>query len=209
MTKNEIKEIIKQVMAEETEYQQLFKTMLDRTGKDINSMSDEEKKKFFTAVDKAYKAKSEGRLIDSKKKELNEGWELLGNPVIAHIAVSLIGLLFTYIGGKVYGLITKKEYEEAVKYCIDELVKDDDFIKKAGQIIAKSDKIDKATAEKIVYLPAVKSLTKRYVKTFGITAAGSETLSQSWLEMELRDMIVKAWNTGDVKNSIINKIKKI
>ena len=36
--------------------------MLDKTGKDINSMSDEEKKKFFTAVDKAYKAKTEGKL---------------------------------------------------------------------------------------------------------------------------------------------------
>jgi hypothetical protein len=68
MTKAEIKEIAKQVYKEEQDYQQMFKTMLDRSGKDINSMSDEEKKKFFNAVDKAYKAKSEGRLIDSKKK---------------------------------------------------------------------------------------------------------------------------------------------
>ena len=68
MTKAEIKEIAKQVYKEEQDYQQMFKTMLDRSGKDINSMSDDEKKKFFTAVDKAYKAKSEGRLIDSKKK---------------------------------------------------------------------------------------------------------------------------------------------
>jgi len=73
MNKNKIKEIVKQVMAEETEYQQLFKTMLDKSGKDINSMSDEDKKKFFSAVDKAYKAKSEGKLtgynesVDKKK----------------------------------------------------------------------------------------------------------------------------------------------
>jgi len=67
MDKNTIRELIKQVIAEETEYKQLFKQMLDRTGKDINSMSDEEKKKFFSAVDKAYQAKSEGRLIDSKQ----------------------------------------------------------------------------------------------------------------------------------------------
>ena len=57
MTKAEIKEIAKQVWKEEQDYQQLFKTMLAKSGKDINSMSDEEKKKFFTAVDKAYKAK--------------------------------------------------------------------------------------------------------------------------------------------------------
>ena len=68
MTKNEIKEIIKQVLKEEEDYQKLFKTMLSKSGKDINSMSDDEKKKFFNAVDKAYKAKSEGKLYENKKK---------------------------------------------------------------------------------------------------------------------------------------------
>jgi hypothetical protein len=58
----QLKELVKQVVKEEGEYQKLFKTMLDKSGKDVNSMSDDEKKKFFTAVDKAYKAKSEGRL---------------------------------------------------------------------------------------------------------------------------------------------------
>jgi hypothetical protein len=36
--------------------------MLDKVGKSITDMSDDEKKKFFNAVDTAYKAKSEGRL---------------------------------------------------------------------------------------------------------------------------------------------------
>ena len=39
MNKAELKELIKQVITEETEYQKLFKTMLDRSGKDINSIS--------------------------------------------------------------------------------------------------------------------------------------------------------------------------
>jgi NCAIR mutase (PurE)-related protein len=58
----QLKELVKQVVKEENDYQQLFKTMLDKSGKDIGSMSDDEKKKFFNAVDKAYKAKTEGRL---------------------------------------------------------------------------------------------------------------------------------------------------
>jgi uncharacterized membrane-anchored protein YhcB (DUF1043 family) len=62
MKVKQLKELVKQVVKEEQDYQQLFKHMLDKTGKDINSMSDDEKKKFFNAVDKAYKAKSEGRL---------------------------------------------------------------------------------------------------------------------------------------------------
>ena len=59
---SQLKEIVKKVVSEETEYQQLFMHMLDKTGKDIGSMSDDETTKFFNAVDRAYKAKSEGKL---------------------------------------------------------------------------------------------------------------------------------------------------
>lgn len=62
MKLDQLKELVRQVVREEQDYQELFKAMLTKTGKDINSMSDDEKKKFFNAVDKAYKAKSEGRL---------------------------------------------------------------------------------------------------------------------------------------------------
>jgi hypothetical protein len=47
--------------------------MLDKSSKDIPSMSDDEKKKFFNAVDTAYKAKSEGRLTGYNEAELTAG----------------------------------------------------------------------------------------------------------------------------------------
>jgi hypothetical protein len=62
MKLHQLKELVKQVVREEEDYQQLFKHMLDKSGKSIPSMSDDDKKKFFNAVDTAYKAKSEGRL---------------------------------------------------------------------------------------------------------------------------------------------------
>ncbi len=62
MKANQLRELIRQVVREENDYQELFKTMLDKTGKSIASMSDTEKKAFFNAVDKAATAKSEGRL---------------------------------------------------------------------------------------------------------------------------------------------------
>ena len=73
MNLSQLKELVKQVVKEENDYQQLFKHMLDKTGKDINSMSDEDKKKFFNAVDTAYKAKSEGRLRGYNEAELTPG----------------------------------------------------------------------------------------------------------------------------------------
>jgi hypothetical protein len=74
---SQLKEIVKKVVSEETEYQQLFMHMLDKTGKDIGSMSDDETTKFFNAVDRAYKAKSEGKLRGYNEnvsyKSINEG----------------------------------------------------------------------------------------------------------------------------------------
>jgi hypothetical protein len=59
MKLQQLRELIRTVVQEEQDYQEFFKKMLDKTGKSIPSMSDEEKKKFFNAVDKAYKAKKE------------------------------------------------------------------------------------------------------------------------------------------------------
>lgn len=73
MNRAQLKELVKQVVKEEQDYQQLFKHMLDKCGKSINDMSDDEKKKFFNAVDTAYKAKSEGRLRGYNEAELTAG----------------------------------------------------------------------------------------------------------------------------------------
>ncbi len=72
MNKSELRELVKQVIKEENDYQQLFKHMLDKSGKSISSMSDDDKKKFFNAVDTAYKAKSEGRLTGYNEAELTD-----------------------------------------------------------------------------------------------------------------------------------------
>jgi hypothetical protein len=73
MKLHQLKELVKQVVREEEDYQQLFKHMLDKSGKSITGMSDDEKKKFFNAVDTAYKAKSEGRLTGYNEAELTAG----------------------------------------------------------------------------------------------------------------------------------------
>ena len=77
MKTSELKELIRQVVKEENDYQQLFKHMLDKSGKDIGSMSDDDKKKFFNAVDTAYKAKSEGKLRGYNEAELSAGQKKL------------------------------------------------------------------------------------------------------------------------------------
>ena len=59
ITKEQIKETLKLVMNEEADYKVFFKKALEKAGKSIPSMSDDEKKAFFNKIDAAWDAKSE------------------------------------------------------------------------------------------------------------------------------------------------------
>jgi hypothetical protein len=66
ITKERLKELVKEVMTEESEYQAFFQKALDKAGKSIPSMSDEEKKAFFDKIDSAWNGKGE------KNENINE-----------------------------------------------------------------------------------------------------------------------------------------
>ena len=59
ITKEAFKNIVRETMIEENEYQQFFKKALEKTGKSIPDMSDEEKKAFFNKIDAAWQGKGE------------------------------------------------------------------------------------------------------------------------------------------------------
>ena len=70
ISRTRLKEIIKGVMTEENEYQAFFQKALDKAGKSIPSMSEEEKKAFFDKIDSAWNGKGEKNeeLIGGQKK---------------------------------------------------------------------------------------------------------------------------------------------
>jgi len=59
ITKEQLKETLRNIMKEESDYQAFFKAALEKAGKSIPSMSDEEKKEFFNKIDAAWNAKGE------------------------------------------------------------------------------------------------------------------------------------------------------
>lgn len=59
ITKQRLKELVKEVMTEESEYQAFFQKALDKAGKSIPSMNDDEKKSFFDKIDTAWNGKGE------------------------------------------------------------------------------------------------------------------------------------------------------
>jgi uncharacterized Zn-binding protein involved in type VI secretion len=59
MNKETLKELVKNILGEESEYKEFFKKALDKAGKSIPDMSDDEKKAFFTKIDAAWDGKGE------------------------------------------------------------------------------------------------------------------------------------------------------
>jgi len=200
MTKAEIKEIAKQVYKEEQEYQQLFKTMLAKSGKDINSMSDEEKKKFFTAVDKAYKAKSEGKLYEGKKKSLNED---LFTGVLSTVGIILIGKLLFYwfytLAEKGIKFFSgKKENKDMVVNILNKISDNKSFIADVSKMIDVKNGINSTTAEKIVKMMVVQNAIK-------ITVSDDKIKKE--IETELKSIFLKAWNDTSIMNPVVSKVK--
>lgn len=70
MNKAQLKELVKNIMTEENEYQAFFKKALEKAGKSIPSMSDDEKKAFFDKIDAAWDGKGEKNeaLVGGQKK---------------------------------------------------------------------------------------------------------------------------------------------
>lgn len=67
ITRENLKNIVREAMVEESAYQEFFKKALEKTGKSIPQMSDEEKKAFFNKIDSAWKGKGE-----KKNEEIEE-----------------------------------------------------------------------------------------------------------------------------------------
>ena len=68
ITKSRLKEIIADVLREESEYQKFFKKALEKAGKSIPQMSDDEKKAFFNKIEKTWKSRGAKNEV-----EVNEG----------------------------------------------------------------------------------------------------------------------------------------
>ena len=59
MNKETLKELVKNILGEESEYKEFFKKALDKAGKSIPDMSDDEKKAFFNKIDATWDGKGE------------------------------------------------------------------------------------------------------------------------------------------------------
>jgi len=85
ITRERLKELVKEVMTEESEYQAFFQKALDKAGKDINDMNDDEKKAFFNKIDTAWNGKGEksegnafGAAVSDAKEKGEDEFEVGG-----------------------------------------------------------------------------------------------------------------------------------
>jgi len=201
MNLTELENIVEEIVREEMEYQQLFKAMLKATGKNIPTMSDTEKKKFFNAVDKAYKAKTEGRLT-GYKENMDEGFI---SGLLSLMTVAIIGkVIFYYFiqlvdKGMKYFSSDDKKLEVVVKKILKELSDNKSFIDDVTNMINKNKGIDQVTANKILKMGYTQDLIKKY------TAKGD--IDKNKLENELKTIFFKSWEDSNVVSTITDKIK--
>jgi len=79
ITKERLKELVKEVMTEESEYQAFFQKALDKAGKGITDMSDDEKKAFFNKIDAAWNGRNEkSESVNEYNKPSKEAQSILG-----------------------------------------------------------------------------------------------------------------------------------
>ena len=69
ITREQLKNIVREVLTEESAYQTFFKKALEKAGKSIPSMSDEEKKSFFNKIETTWKGRG------SKNERFGRGHE--------------------------------------------------------------------------------------------------------------------------------------
>jgi leucyl aminopeptidase (aminopeptidase T) len=119
ITKERLREIIREVIKEESEYQTFFKKALEKAGKSIPQMSDEEKKAFFNKIDAAWKSKGE------KNESVNESLKKFDD---VHIkSKNLSGMVYKIQGNTVVvrtidGLVKAKK-SDVTKIQSDNIIK--------------------------------------------------------------------------------------
>ena len=85
ITREHLKNIVKETMIEESEYQEFFKKALEKAGKSIPAMSDEEKKAFFNKIEKTWNDRGNknegnafGAAVAKAKKDGDDSFEVDG-----------------------------------------------------------------------------------------------------------------------------------
>lgn len=158
MKLSQLKEFIKTVVKEEEDYQELFKNMLAKTGKNIPDMSDDEKKKFFNDVDDSYKAKSES-VKEAALRRQGNGGQLNELGILGSSIAIALGLTGAYalikgsywvkekLGDASYDLLKKLDTQLKAKKAIEDKAQLMDTIKPMIDRLSEDAKLKQLYAE--------------------------------------------------------------
>jgi hypothetical protein len=159
-----IKEFIKQVISEESEYQTFFRKALEKTGKSIPEMSEEEKKAFFNKIDAAWSSKGEknegnafGAAVTKAKKEGDNEFTVDGetypvkesmNENLNWDVINNVFVKFLKVNTKTLENFVKEKNEEKTKAGIKAIISGLTNAQKSLKLeVVHNDSIDEADME--------------------------------------------------------------
>jgi len=195
ITREAFKNIVKETMIEESEYQEFFKRALEKTGKSIPDMSDEEKKAFFNKIDAAWQGKGEKNeeLVGNQAKlDVDGDGEIEASDLAALRAgkkvdeaanLKTIAMLFQNKGIKD---AVRKDHADKLRKIIEDSgvstkgVSDSELIKVVKQLTSESVEeasTSSAPGEWVAYLSMTRG--KKLLKTFNTARGAKQFLSKN------------------------------
>jgi hypothetical protein len=199
ITREAFKNIVREVMTEESEYQEFFKRALEKTGKSIPDMSDEEKKAFFNKIDAAWQGKGEKNeeLVGNQAKlDVDGDGEIEASDLAALRAgkkvdeaanLKTIAMLFQNKGIRD---AVRKDHADKLRKIIEDSgvstkgVSDSELIKVVKQLTSESVNEakynfgkDSAPGEWVAYLSMTRG--KKLLKTFNTARGAKQFLSKN------------------------------
>jgi len=196
ITKEQFKKIVREVLTEENEYQAFFQKALDKAGKSIPSMSDEEKKAFFDKIDAAWNGKGE------KNEELVGGQKELD--VDGDGDISSDDLADLRAGKKADESVNEIQYKDAIQKFNDELIKHP-MVKKVAQHYKKTPaEIVKVLQQRLSTKGNRGGDTKEVSIDFKDTDSGITIKHKKMFNESINEEDI---NWGATENAIINFLK--
>lgn len=231
ITREALKNIVKETMIEESEYQEFFKRALEKAGKSIPDMSDEEKKKFFNNIEKTWKGKG------AKNERFGRGEE--ENVAVIKITDELEEAqspaqkaAFAKMLAKKDGKDESTDKKEEVKESVNEAKNDNlyvviDFHEKGGGFVMTKPSSKKLADDSARSITKTRDITKRevlkvkdarkirglagkqYLKEQSIIKEGFATWEMSFDDMNLNGVKLSKKNKYKVKaRNTVEAIKK-
>jgi hypothetical protein len=211
ITKERLKELVKEVMTEESEYQAFFQKALDKAGKGINDMNDDEKKAFFNKIDTAWNGKGEkNEALTGGQKELDvdKDGDIEGDD-LADLRAGKTNEQYTWKQiDRTCALISN--FAQVEKRDTKRFIEDNNLdMEKIYKDVSTSTPVGRMLFNKVVNDTPNSQIQKNYIRRFALKSGKLSEVENESVKEDISTELPKATIPSAVKQKLAMAIDKI